>query len=44
MVPHLPPEYRVAAMLNLTARHLLKKQQNEKARHDAAVSKASNKH
>ena len=44
MVPHLPPEYVNAAMLNLVARQLHRKQQEETARHEAAVAKSKGKH
>ena len=36
-----PAEYRVAAILNLTAQQLMQKTQHEKQKHEAAVQRHS---
>jgi len=36
-----PAEYRVAAILNLTAQQLMQKTQHEKQKHEAAVARHS---
>ncbi len=41
MVPLVPNEYRVAAMLMLQAEQLMQKQQSETQRHEAAVARHS---
>lgn len=44
MVPLVPNEYRIAAILNLKAQQLYQKTSHEKQKHDAAVARHSKHH
>lgn len=44
MVPLVPNEYRIAAILNLKAQQLMNKNQSERQKHEAAVARHSKHH